>query len=215
MKAIVFAAIAALCLVSFAADDWCTYTVNEQKYDLSSLGHTPGDRETVFHMLNDTSVITANLCGSTSLICPNKTSVCLRTTAYSYASRGDDGTMKLEAFMDAQDYGLVATFTTKETCGQSHYTTKVRLVCARVKKNQVVSTVGDDKSCEIEMVVKTRAVCVNMSSSSSSSSSSIPSSSTSSSISSESSAEPKRSSSAASTLLPSLALVVLALLALF
>jgi len=181
MKAIVVVAIAAMCVVSALADDWCTYVVDKKKYDLSSLGHTPGDRETVFHMLEDSSVVTANLCGATSLICPNDTSVCLRTTGYQYVSRGDVGSMKLESFKDGKDHGLVATFSSKEACGKSHYSTKVRLVCADVKDNEVVSTSGDDKACDIEMVVKTSAVC----------------------------------GSAASTIIPSLALVVLALLAMF
>jgi len=193
MKAIVLVAIAAMCAVSALADDFCTYVVDEKKYDLSSLGHTPGDREKLFHMLQDTSVVTANLCGATSLICPDGTSVCLRTTGYTYASRGDANSMKIESFKDDKDFGLVATFTTKEACGNSHYTTKVRLVCADVKENQVVSVTGDDKACDLELVVKTQAACGDVEPSSS--------------------AQP--SSSAASTLIPSLALVVLALVALF
>ena len=64
---------------------------------------------------------------------------------------------------------------------EQHYSTKVRLVCADVKDNEVVSTSGDDKGCDIEMVVKTTAAC----------------------------------GSAASTIIPSLALVVLALLVMF
>jgi len=199
MKAVVFVAIAAMCAVSAMAADFCVYKVGDDTYNLSSLGHTPGDRETVFHMLRDGGVVTANLCGKTSLICPNTSSVCLRTSKFSYASRGDDGTMKLEPFKDGNEYGLIASFETKEACGKSHYSTKVHLVCAHVKENQVVSATGDDSSCEIELVVKTRAVCLDNSSSFSSSSSK-PTSST-------------PSSSAATTLFPSFALVLLALAA--
>jgi len=160
MRTAVFVAVVAVCVACTVAQS-CQYDVNGAKIDLSKLSHVYGDRETIYKKLSDGSNLYVNPCERTTVQCSESTSVCMLTPDFNYVSRGETDSMKVEDLKckDYGDTGVTATFTGADSCGSSKYTTKVHFVCGNSAKPEVVSAKGTAESCELEMVVKTNAVC--------------------------------------------------------